>query len=299
MSDLIMDVSKEIFKLNKDILLFKINPLNFNKLSSYSSQHSPDHLQPLSEEEIIITNLTSEYLAFRIKTTKKENYAVNPTYCIISPNENKVINFLFYNKPGRRLDSKGHKFKFEGFIIPESRKNEDIKVLFNDYIKKGIKVVGNSQKRYVRFSEGNNEETNSLLNSTRSVLSNYTVAENKKQNTLLNDIIKENENENEDIKLSDVIENKNDGGSIMEKNREKYESLKKIYNSLKEEVDNLKRNEELLNKRIISEKNQKKPTQGSVKFNYRVPESKEQKLSMNKLIGFFLVASLVGFYLAK
>ena len=294
--DLIMDVSKEIFKLNKDILLFKIDPLNLNKLSSYSSKHFSDHIKPLSEEEIIITNLTSEYLAFRVKTTKKENYAVNPTYCIISPNENKVISFLFYNKLGGKLDSKGHKFKFEGFIIPESRKNEDIKELFYDYIKKGNKVVGNSQKRYVRFSEGNNEENNSLLNSNRSILSNYTIAENKK-NTLLNDIIKEKEDEN--IKLSDDIENRRDGGLIMEQNKEKFESLKKEYNNLKDQVDNLKRNEELLNKRINSEKNQKKPTQGSIKFNYKVPQSKEQKLSVNLLIGLFLVASLIGFYLTK
>ena len=295
--DLIMDLSKEIFKINKDILLFKIYPLNINKFAFFSSNNSSENKQPLSEEEIIITNLTSEYLAFRVKTTKKEYYSVNPTYCFISPNEQKVINFAFYNKLGAKLDSRGHKFRFEGFIIPESRKNEDIKDLFKDYIKKSIKVVGNSKKLNVKFSEGNNQDNNSLLNSNRSILSNYTVAENKKQNKLLNEIIKENEEDN--IKMSDVLENKNDGGLILKKNKEKYESLKKEYNSLKDHVDNLKRNEELLNRRILSEKNQKKPTQGSIKFNYKVPEIKEKKLSMNKLIAFFLIASLVGFYLVK
>ena len=305
--DLIMDVSREIFKLSKDVLIFKINPSNINKLSSYSSTHS-GQLQPLSEEDIIITNLTSEYLAFRIKTTKKENYAVNPTYCIISPKENKAINFIYYNNPGAKFDAKGHKFKFEGFIIQESRKNEDVKDLFYDYIKKGIKVSGNSLKLYVRFSEEGNEDNQNILkgsnillgNSSGTVLSNYTEVENIKQNTLLSDIIKDNKNENEkeNIKFTDIVEDNNNRG-LMEKNKEKYENLKREYIQLKEQVDNLKRNEELLNKRIMNEKNKKSSSKGSIKFTYKVPEGKEEKLSRNKLIGFFVIALLVGFYLTK
>lgn len=302
---LIMDDSKQIFKLDKEILLFKIKPSSLNKSSALPFAKS-GQMRQRSEENLTITNLTSNYLAFRVKTTKKDNYSVNPTYCILFPNENKLISFIFYYNLDSKLDSKGHKFKFEGFTIPESRKNENVKDLFNEYINKGIKVVGNTHKIYVQFSEeneeqqNNNESVNILLsnsNSTASLISNYTVAENSKPNPFLSDILKDNEKQN--IKLSDIVEDKSAGMSVMEKNKEKFYNLKKEYNLLKEQFDNLKRNEELLNKRIYNEKNKKIPTEGSVKFNYKVPEKKEEKLSINKLIVFFVLSFLVGFYLIK
>ena len=258
--DLIMDTSKEIFKLNKDILLFKINPSNQLKLSSHSSLQS-SNLKPISEEDITVTNLTSDYLAFRAKTTKKDNYTVNPTYCVIPPNENKILNILLYNMIGQNLDSKGHKFKFEGFIIPESRKDEEVKDIFKDYIQKGIKVIGNSQKRYVKFSEENNDGPSPIV-------------------------------EEKDEEKFGIDNNK-------ENNKEKFEQLKNEYNMLKEQVDNLKRNEELLNKRIINEKKRKNSSQGSNKFNYKIPTFKEEKISMNTLIGIFVISIFIGFYLVK
>ena len=258
--DLIMDTSKEIFKLNKNILLFKINPSNQLKLSSHSSLQS-SNLKPISEEDITVTNLTSDYLAFRAKTTKKDNYTVNPTYCVIPPNENKILNILLYNMIGQNLDSKGHKFKFEGFIIPESRKDEEVKDIFKDYIQKGIKVIGNSEKIYVKFSEENNNEPSPIV-------------------------------EEKDEEKFGIDNNK-------ENNKEKFEQLKNEYNMLKEQVDNLKRNEELLNKRINNERNQKTSEGISNKFNYKVPQVNETKLSRNKLLGIFLISVLVGFYLIK
>ena len=290
-----MDVSKEIFILNKEILLFKINS-NQSILSSHSSLHSSD-LKPLSEENITVTNITSEYIAFRAKTTKKDNYTVNPTYCVIPPNQSQVLNIILYNKSHGKLDSKGHKFKFEGFIIPESKKNEIVKNLFQDYIQQGIKVVGNSQKRYVQFLEENNEENNLLIKSSGSIISNYTVAEDKKNNKLLNEKIQENIDEN--IRLSDIVEGKNDLNYGMNNNKKIFEELKKEYNMLKDQFDNLKRDEEILNKRIKNEKNIKNPSQGSNKFNYKIPISKEEKISMNKLIGIFIISVFVGFYLIK
>ena len=296
--DLIMDVSKEIFTLNKEILSFKINQSNLSRLSSHSSIHA-GNLQPLSEEDILITNLTSEYLAFRTKTTKKENYSVNPTYCIIPPNGTQVLNFVFYNKSGEKLDPKGHKFKFEGFIIPESQKNEDVKNIFQDYIKNGKKVVGNSQKRYVEFSEENDEGSNLLRGSNNSLgnsnLSNYTIADEQKKSLLMDKIQEKDEN----IRLSDIIEEKSGGRFGFGNNMERLEKLKKEYNQLKEQVENLKRNEETLNKKIYIEKNKKNVHHGSDKFKFKVPEIKEEKLSRNKLIGIFLFSILIGFYLVK
>ena len=138
----IMDSSKEIFKIDKDILSFKID--SREKKSSNESE-------ALSDEEVTITNLTQEYLAFKAQTTKKKSYSVDPPYCIIPPNETKKLKIIFYLIPEEKLESKGHKFKFEGFIISESEKNEEVKDLFANAIKKGNKVIGNIQKRNVKF----------------------------------------------------------------------------------------------------------------------------------------------------
>lgn len=297
--DLIMDQSKEIFKIDKDVLSFRINYSNLSKLSSLSSSSSKQ-LQPLSEEQILITNLTSEYLAFRTKTTKKELYIVNPTFCIISPNGTQVLNFIFHNKPGDKLDPKNHKFKFQGFIIPESKKDLDTKELIKEYIQKGEKVVGNEKKCHVKFLEENDNSilSGSINNLGNSNMSNYTVANDQNQSSLLMDKIENKEEEN--LRLSDIIQDKSGGRFGMENNKEKLEILKREHNQLKEQYENLKRNEELLNKRIDNEKNQKSSSGGhSTKFNYKVPVMKEPKLSRNKLIGIFLLSILVGFYLVK
>ena len=297
--DLVMDESKEVFKLDKDVLSFRINYSNLSKLSSLSSSSSKQ-LQPLSEEQILITNLTSEYLAFRTKTTKKELYIVNPTFCIIPPNSTQVLNFKFHNKPGEKLDPKNHKFKFQGFIIPESKKDLDVKELIKEYTQNGEKVVGNEKKCCVKFLEENDNSilSGSINNLTSSNISNYTVSNDQNQGSLLKDKIENKEEEN--FRLSDIIQNKSGGRFGMDNNKEKLEMLKREHNQLKEQVENLKRNEELLNKRIDNEKNKKSSSGGySTKFNYKVPVVKEAKLSKNKLIGIFLISILVGFYLVK
>ena len=140
--DKVMDTSKEIFKLDKKILSFKIDE---NKMKSTKEKEA------LSEEEIVITNLTSDYLAFKTKTTKKTIYSVDPSYCIIPPKGDQKLKIILYNFPGEKLDPKGHKFRFEGFTILESEKDSDPKVLFNEYTQNGNTVVGNIQKRNVQF----------------------------------------------------------------------------------------------------------------------------------------------------
>ena len=302
-NDLIMDMSKNIFKLDKEVLIFKIDP----KILSKSSQYSSTHSEPLSEVNLYITNLTSDYIALRTKTTKKENYAVNPTYCIVPPNGKKSLNFVLYNKPGQKLDPKGHKFKFEGFIIPESQKNEDVKDLFKQYISKGTKVVGNSQKRYVQFSYNNeNVNDNDILRGSNnplvsSGLSHYTMADDSKKKTLLLDKIQENEEkEIGNIRMSDIITGKSGGKFEIQGEKEQFENLKKEYYVLKEQLENLKRNENMLDSRIKKEKNKKSSSVGySDKFKYKVAEVKEKKISKNKLIGIFIFSMLIGFYLVK
>ena len=297
--ELIMDQSRELFTFNKDELIFKINECNQSKLSSHSSQHSGE-LKQLSEEEIIVKNLTSDFLAFRTKTTKKQYYALSPTYCVIPPNGTQNLSIILYNQSGQKIDPKGHKFKFEGFIISKNEKDENIKNLFHEYIKNGTKVVGNIKKKSAKFIVENDEEgplraSNNSLGSSN--LSNYTVANDKKE-TLLMDKIQEKEDEN--LRLSDILENKSEGKiGVDNPNLEKLNNLKREYNQLKEQVENLKRNEELLNKRIYNEKNKKNVIHGSDKFKFKVPEDKDEKIPINKLIGIFIFSILLGFYLVK
>ena len=283
--ELIMDISKELFKLDKDVLEFVISASMISKLSSVPTRAS--HLRPLSELELTITNLTSEYIAFRIKTTKKDYYAVEPTYGVLTPNGEQKIKITYYGKTGVKPNSKDHKFRVEGFIIPEEQKNETIKDLFQDYIKKEIKVSGNSIKLHAKFIEEDNandkinelepvkeEEKEILRESVVSTSSAYTVPEGQKSSL-------------EDNNKSDLTD------------KEKLENLKNEYNQLKEEVENLKRNEETLNKKIRSEKNKKNIVPQSEIFRFNVPEVKEKPFSRNILIGIFVFSALIGFYLIK
>jgi hypothetical protein len=306
-----MDESKEIIKLDREIITFKIDSSSINKLSSL---HNSQQYQALSEEDIRITNITSEFLAFRTKTTKKENYSVHPIYCIIPPKSIQTINIILYYKAGLKIDSKGHKFKFEAFVIPESQKNDEVKELFNDYIKKGIEVRGNIQKRNVKFIDDTEEDQrdsnilksskNIMANSSASIFSNinnFTVAEDTKNQNLLMDKIKQKEEDNTNITLSQIIQDKNEGEfGAGYNNIVKFENLKKEYNQLKEQFDNLKMNEELCKNRLYNEKNKNSKSKDSkIKFNYKIPEDKDKRLSRNFIIGLFLFSTLIGFYLVK
>ena len=51
-------------------------------------------------------------------------------------------------------------------------------------------------------------------------------------------------------------------------------------------------------KKEYNQKNKNNNTKVS-NINYKVPEDKEKKISMNLIIGLFLFSSIIGFYLAK
>ena len=304
--DLIMDVSKELFKLDKNELNFTINAAMISRLSSSSTNSV--HLKPLSETEITVTNITSDYIALRTKTTKKDNYTVHPTYCVLTPNGTQKIKIIYYDKPGHKINNKDHKFRFEGIVITEAQKNEPLKEVFQDFIKKGIKVQGNSYKLYAKFTQEENtienidnnlsnsnnkldvikeEEKEIIRTSTMSNASVYTIPDESKS------ILEENNT----VRLSDLIINNNKNSEMTDK--EKLENLKMEYNQLKEEVDNLKSNEEALNKKIKNEKNKKNIVPQSDKFRFDVPENNEKPFSRNMLMGIFAFSVLLGFYLIK
>lgn len=305
MSDeLAMDTTKEIFKLDKDILDFIINPLSMKNISSLPSGNKA----PLSEVNITIKNITNEYIVIRVRTTKKQKFSVVPNHLMIKPNSEEKVSITYYHKSGHKLHSDECKFKFEGFIIPENQKNLEVKDIFKEYVQKKIKVIGNIIKINTKFTEEfkiNNsldvikedekeilrESNNSLLNSQQSdmsILSRYSVPESIKG---------EDDDKNNMVKLSDLIINNNKNEELNDK--KKLENLKREYNQLKEELDKLKKNEELLNKKIKYEKNRKNIIPESEKFRFNVPVIKEKPFSRNILLGIFAFSAIIGFYLVK
>jgi hypothetical protein len=45
-----------------------------------------------------VKNLTNSFVAVRTKTTKKDVYAVNPTYGVVNPEGTLEIKFVYYIK---------------------------------------------------------------------------------------------------------------------------------------------------------------------------------------------------------
>ena len=110
-----MTGSEELFTIDVNILTFTI----------------PDREGAPIESCCNIHNITADYIAFRTKTTKKEEYAVKPTHAIIAPYTTMKVSFI---KNTSGLDPTGHKFKFDSMVISLNDKDKDPKTLFNLYI---------------------------------------------------------------------------------------------------------------------------------------------------------------------
>ena len=195
MSELnIIDSSKNLFSIDKKVIVFEINNEKKNTLSNINiniSNSSSHYALYISHTSIIVTNLTSEYLSLRTKTTKKKNYNVYPSYCILSPNSEKKIDFKYFINEGEKISNSGHKFKFEGFIISNEEKDIDSKILFNKYISQKIPVKASLIKASVEFIEKeNNTEINdiNINNSKNNIIDNSI--------TIKNDIINNDTNNN-------------------------------------------------------------------------------------------------------
>ena len=333
MSELQIDNSKEVFKLDKECLKFKLNTDNLSEIISSDL--------PKSENEIKVTNLTDDYLAFRTKTTKKFYYSIKPTHCIIPPKQEINISIVFSAKQGEKVNLHGHKFKFEGFIISEEEKDKEAKDLFNEYTQKGTTVVGSTQKTFVLFSDNNEHEYTSSKKSSKhlqiptshertpSDLSEYGVIDEKDENEdanenkgLLMDKIQSNEDQKKT--LSDMIkeipieekeeENKED---------ENKEEVKKDENINKEPEKENNLNENKILSEIISEppKTEKKIEESSndnnlsEKINQNVFENKsnailededneeeeEGRKNVHDILWFsaLFISMLIGYYIVK
>lgn len=334
-SELILDNSKEIFELDKEILSFKLNKEDLPK-------EKPTKSTITSNNKIKITNLTEDYLAFRTKTTKRLYYVVNPTYCIIPPKELKEINIQFILKEGEIPKLSGHKFKFEGFVIQENEKDKEPKHLFIEYSQKGQPVVGNSQKTFVQFFDNNENEikykkSGNLLQlpeshiRTGSDLSEYHEIDNEKnenekvpfqmeqtQSTeehkpILSDIISGNkiENNNEEKKLKEKKEEMNEIKNEIQTELkdiikdEKKDGLQNKENNIKQQDmknkykdNNRDENMQLPIKSLLNEKTVKNYSEIKDK-KYNINDKYRNNVSDNLVIISLIIAMLIGYYLVK
>ena len=166
MSDLnIVDSSTKLFSIDKPIIEFEINRNN-NDIQEVNINNSISSHYPikLGNTSILVTNLTSEYISLRTKTTKKQYYSLDPSYCNIAPNSEQKLDFKYFIKAGEQVSNSGHKFKFEAFVISPEEKDQDSKILFNKYISQKIPVKASLIKTSVKFIEKDivDKETNGI-----------------------------------------------------------------------------------------------------------------------------------------
>lgn len=283
-SELLMDTSEKIFTIDKPMITFHINPnLNNDINKSQIINHSPK-----SECNIKITNLNSNPISLRVRTTKKEFYAVNPTYCIILPNKHQNINFLLYLKGSYlNIDFSKHKFRFEGIIIDLNNINKEPKKIFEDVINNKIKVKGNIIKRKCECIEDNNyffSNINQVINTNSSI--NFVNPLSQSTNIQL-----KNKNQN--------FKNLNKDKLINDK-KEKLNLLKQEYFNLKNQLDNLSQNYSNIKSTIEKEKNRNNIQRGNNRnIIFKLPEIKEPKINPKIVLILCFVSFIFGLYLTK
>lgn len=263
-AELLLDNSKEVFQLDKDVLSFRLDTEDLSEVISKKLQKS--------ENDVKVKNITDDYIAFRTKTTKKAYYSVEPVHCVIPPKGEQIVKISFSAKEGERIKLHGHKFRFEGFVIPADEKDKNAKDIFNEYTQKGVPVVGNSQRTFVQFSDNNeNEITSATVTSkkssgnllslpttharTPSDISEYAVTDevdsnqNNENKTTLMDKIQSNEDQK--ITLSDMLTG-NSVGTIQEEKKEVVETIGVIEDVKEDKKEEINNNDEVNNKKEVN-----------------------------------------------
>ena len=156
-----------IFQITPERLIFNLDTDNISELSSNTSQISKDI-------QIKIINVSNNFIAIKIKTTKKNNYIMSPSSeFVIAPKEEQEVNVRFKRDENEKLKLKSHKFLFEGIEIKEEDKNLNAKELFNKYTKGENKVDIITKQIESEFFDNNG---NSLLSMSNAIskISNIT-----------------------------------------------------------------------------------------------------------------------------
>ena len=260
MSEINLDDSSEVIKSDKDFLTFSTQ----NNTSMINTHYN-------IEDYISITNITSDYIIVKIRSSKSKSYKISEPHFIMTPKEVKKIQITFTGNQKDLSDPQKHKFQIIGITIKEEDKDKDIRQLFKKY--ETGKPKGNLLRIKVTFTDEDIRLSENNINKS-------------------NKLEKIDEQES-DIRFSEIIP---DVDKI--KDRKHLENLKKDYLILKEEVENLTKKEEMKKIELIqiSSKNQDGV---SDKFRYKVPKSDVKMFSKNTLISIFVFSMILGFYLVK
>jgi len=156
-----------IFQITPERLIFNLDTDNISELSSNASKISKDI-------QIKIINVSNNFIAIKIKTTKKNNYIMSPSSeFLIAPKEEQEVNIRFKREENEKLKLKSHKVLFEGIEIKEEDKNLTVKELFNKYTKGENKVDIITKQLESEFFDNNGNSLLSMSN-TISKISNIT-----------------------------------------------------------------------------------------------------------------------------
>ena len=280
--EIIFDSSSPIITINQSSLVFKINQKNF-QTQSQLPQNS-NSLFPLSQTEILLTNLTSSYVAYRSRITKKKFYQVEPSHMILPPNSNITIKITFFHNFSLPFPPQGHKFRFEGIMIPNNMKRTDAWKIYEEFSKNKTEVKGNSIRKVAEFVFDNNykvkfSEENNKLEYSQSInnISDF----NGTASIYTNALGKSNERPSR-ISLKNMKKNLE---GVYRGEAFDFMKIQNEYN------DNLKELNDL--KQKINELNAKN------KFRYVVPDKDFSSVNKKMVILLFGVSFLLGFFLTK
>ena len=280
MNDSNSNNSNKIFSIDKRTIDFKINTKNSINMSSSSISQN----KITSQSFLTIKNLTSNYLAMRIRTTKKDYYGVIPTYSIIEPNSSKKITFQFCIKESLllTLNNSEHKFLFEGVELEEYN-FEEPKKIFEEISKNNLNYNIYSIKKNAEFIDLNNNINQNYLTTS----SKISIDKNSNIQTNLNNNIQNNTN----LKQSQI---KGD-----EDEKEELEKLKVEYYKLKNELGNLSQNYINLKNSVDMEKYGEIPNNYNKHLKYDLPEINEIKISIKFALIFCFISIIFGYYITK
>ena len=280
--EIIFDSSSPVITINQSSLIFKINQKYF-QTQSQLPQNS-NSLFPLSQTEILLTNLTSSYVAYRSRITKKKFYQVEPSHMILPPNSNITIKITFFHNFSLPFPPQGHKFRFEGIMIPNNMKRTDAWKIYEEFSKNKTEVKGNSIRKVAEFVFDNNykanfSEENNKLEYSQSInnISDF----NGTASIYTNALGKSNERPSR-ISLKNMKKNLE---GVYRGEAFDFMKIQNEYN------DNLKELNDL--KQKINELNAKN------KFRYVVPDKDFSSVNKKMVILLFGVSFLLGFFLTK
>ena len=290
-AEILLDTSSPVITINQSSLLFKINQNYFqNQLKNSNSSNT---LYPLSQTELLLTNITSSYIAYRSRITKKKYYSVEPSHLIIPPNSNITIKITFYHNFRNTFPPEGHKFRFEGIVIPNNMKKMDAWKIYEQFSKDKTEVKGNSIRKVAEFIFDNNynpnfdeenkkidisQSMNSInlndFNGTASIYSNALGRSNERPSRIALKNMKKN--------MRDV--NKEETFNPM-KLKDECEKLENDYNNYLKELNEIKQK--------INDLNAKN------KYKYIVPDTNFSSINKKMVFILFGVSFLLGFFLTK